>query len=390
MKTDEPKIVARASAWRVDTRVDVFAPDARKLLSERGTCPHKAHASRRLWTRQAKACATKSAHTILWFAAAAAFAANVEHVARDIKLVEPFAVAFGNNGEWFICEHKGERIVRVDRAGRTAVIAGTGEPGNSGDGGPALKAMFRDPHGIVIRKNSEMYVADTLNHTVRHIDLKTAVIRTIAGTGERGFSGDGGPASKAMFNGTFAIALNASGDRLYVADLSNRRVRMIDLRAGTIQTVAGNGEKGIPADGAEATKSPLVDPRAVTLDSKGNLYILERSGNALRAVDTAGKIRTVIGPGMITPDLNGPKHLTVDSRDNVIIADAENHLIRRFDPKTNKTVTIAGTGNKGDHIDSDDPLRTDLNRPHGVAIDRSGVLYVSDSYNHRILKITKY
>jgi sugar lactone lactonase YvrE len=96
----------------------------------------------------------------------------------------------------------------------------------------------------------------------------------------------------------------------------------------------------------------------------------------------------VIAPGSISPNLNGPKHLCVDKRDNVIIADAENHLIRRYEPKTGKTVTIAGTGEKGTHIDAADPLRTQLNRPHGVAFDSSGTLYISDSYNHRVLKVS--
>jgi streptogramin lyase len=130
-----------------------------------------------------------------------------------------------------------------------------------------------------------------------------------------------------------------------------------------------------------------VDPRAVAADSKGNVYILERNGNALRVVDRAGKIRTLIRPGSIQPDLKGPKHLCVDRRDNVIIADAENHLIRRFDVRTGITTTIAGTGAKGSKVVEDDPLRTELNRPHGVFVNRAGELYISDSYNHRILKM---
>ena len=328
--------------------------------------------------------------TVTLSLASLAIGAQVEQVARQVNLVEPFAVDFGGNGDWYICEHKGERIMRVDRAGNASLLAGTGTAGNSGDGGPAAAATLRDPHGIAITKDGRMYIADMLNHTIRRIDLKTRVITTVAGTGEKGFAGDGGPASKAAFNGTFAIALNAAHDRLYVVDLVNRRVRVIDLKSGIINTVAGNGESGVPPDGSDATKSPLVDPRAVAVDSKGNVYILERRGNALRVVDRQGKIRTLIGPGSISPDLNGPKHLCIDKRDNVIIADAENHLIRRYDPKTGKTVTIAGTGENGTRIDAADPLRTQLNRPHGVTVDRSGVLYISDSYNHRILKVSGY
>src|SRR5438445_9999798 len=131
--------------------------------------------------------------------------------------------------------------------------------------------------------------------------------------------GDGGPAVKARFGNIYCASLDPSGERLYLADLDNRRIRVVDLGTGVVTTVAGNGKKGVPEDGADAVKAPLVDPRAVTVDDKGNVYILERSGHALRVVDAEGKIRTVVGTGKAgaTGDdgpgrlatLNGPKHL---------------------------------------------------------------------------------
>jgi len=319
-----------------------------------------------------------------------------ENTAMAAKFVEPFAVAFDKRGNWYVCEHKGERIVRIDSSGRTTVLAGTGQTGYSGDGGPASQATLLDPHGIVITPGQQMYVADTRNHTVRKIDLKTGFISTVAGTGKAGYSGDGGPATKAEFNGTFAIDVDQRGRILYVADLGNRRIRKIDLKSGIVTTMAGNGEKGVPQDGADAITSPLADPRAVAADSKGNVYILERGGNALRVVDRKGKIRTLIAPASaststntaIVPDLNGPKHLCVDHGGNVIIADAENNLIRKYDPKTGTTETIAGTGQPGKETIGRDPLKTQVNRPHGVFAHPSGALYISDSYNHRILKWT--
>lgn len=318
------------------------------------------------------------------------FAATVEQVAAGVKLIEPFAVAFDRNGDWYICEYKGEKITRLDSKGGASAFAGSGTASYSGDGGPASQATLRDPHGIVIGPNRQMYVADTLNHRVREIDLKSKTITTIAGTGESGYSGDGGPAVKASFNGVFAIALSGAGDKLYIADLNNRRIRVVDLKSGIVTTVAGNGKEGVPAEGAAAVDSPLVDPRAVAADSRGNVYILERRGNALRVVDRQGKIRTLIKPGDITPDLNGPKHLCVDLKDNVIIADAENHLVRKYTPADGKTVVIAGTGQKGDRLIPGDALQTQLNRPHGVSVHPSGDLYVADSYNHRILKIKNW
>jgi len=319
------------------------------------------------------------------------------NTALSAKFVEPFAVAFDKQGNWYVCEHKGERIVRIDKAGKASVLAGTGQTGYSGDGGEATEATMFDPHGIVITADQQMYVADTRNHTVRKIDLKTGLISTVAGTGKAGYSGDGGPATKAEFNGTFAIDVDPSGRNLYIADLGNRRVRRIDLKSGIVTTIAGNGEKGVPQDGADAASSPLADPRAVAADSKGNVYVLERGGNALRVVDKKGKIRTLIAPAnnaststatTVAPDLNGPKHLCVDRGDNVIIADAENNLVRKFDPKTGKTLTIAGTGQPGKEIVTGDPVKTQVHRPHGVFVHPSGTLYISDSYNHRILKLT--
>jgi sugar lactone lactonase YvrE len=317
-------------------------------------------------------------------------AATIEPVAAGLKLIEPFGVAFDRGGALYICEYKGEKITRLDRAGKATLFAGTGEASYGGDGGPASQAALRDPHGLVIGPGEVMYIADTLNHRIRKVDLKTGVISTFAGTGTAGFSGDGGPAAKAAFNGVFAIALNPPGDKLYIADLSNRRIRMIVLKTGIVTSIAGNGTDGIPSDGAAAAESPLQDPRAVAADSQGNVYILERRGNALRVVDKHGKIRTVIKPGSISPNMNGPKHLCVDKKGNVIIADAENHLIRKYSPRDGSTVTIAGTGQKGDHIEPGDPLKTQLNRPHGVFVHSSGDLYITDSYNHRIVKMRNW
>ena len=309
------------------------------------------------------------------------------------KLIEPFGVAFDKAGRWYICEYQAHRITSVSPGGDINLFSGMERPGYGGDAGPASGASFNEPHGLVIAGDRQMYVADTRNHCIRKIDLKSGTITTIAGTGKAGFSGDGGPAINAEFNGAFAVAANREGDKIYVADLGNRRIRLLDLKSGKITTVAGNGAEGVPVDGSDAAAGPLVDPRAVALDGKGNLYILERRGNALRVVDPKGKIRTLIGPAAgdnppLGPKLNGPKHLCVDLKDNVIIADSENHLIRKYLPKEGKTRTIAGTGEKGALVAPEDPLKTQLNRPHGVYVHSSGSLYISDSYNHRILRMT--
>lgn len=312
-------------------------------------------------------------------------AAEVRVEAPGLKLVEPFAVAFDSRGRGYICEYKGQRVVRFDGA----VIAGAGQPGWGGDGGPATQALLRDPHGIVVRSSDELYIADTLNHCVRKVDLRRGVITRLAGTGTAGFSGDGGPAAQAQLNGAFAIALDAAQERLYIADLNNRRIRMVNLKTGVIRTVAGNGATGVPTDGAKATESPLVDPRAVASDRGGNLYILERRGNALRMVDGRGIIRTLIGPGAVQPELNGPKHLCVDRNGDIVIADTENHLIRSYSVSSGRLTTLAGTGKRGDRLDPKDVLQTELARPHGVYVHQNGDLYIADSENNRVLRIRR-
>lgn len=322
----------------------------------------------------------------------------LDGTAKGSRLIEPFGIAFDKEGDkhgnWYICEYKGQRITKVDTKGVSALFAGGESNSLEPEGATARQLKFNDPHGLVISKDQQMYIADTLNHRVVKIDLKTGRAATVAGTGQAGYSGDGGPAIKATFNQLYAVDINQAGDKLYITDLRNRRIRLVDLKSGAVTTIAGNGQEGVPADGAVAIDSPLVDPRAAAVDSKGNVYILERRGNALRVVEKNGKIRTVIGPAQPPHsgtererDLNGPKYLCVDLRDNVIIADAENHLIRKYSPKDGATVVIAGTGEKGDRLITDDPLKTQLNRPHSVFVDPAGALYISDSYNHRVLKL---
>ena len=204
---------------------------------------------------------------------------------------------------------------------------------------------------------------------------------------------------KAEFGSVINVALDPQGKHLYLADIDNRRVRMIDLASGIVTTVAGNGSKGVPADGTDAKSAPLVDPRAVAVTAKGEIYILERSGHVLRFVDAEGKIRTVAGTGEAgfsgdggnarQATLRGPKHLCLDRDGNVIIADTDNHVIRKFLPRENRIVRVAGSGTKGSAGIGGAPLEIELNQPHGVAVDREGSLYIVDSYNDRMLKIER-
>jgi sugar lactone lactonase YvrE len=320
-------------------------------------------------------------------------------LASEARLVEPFGVGFDAADNLYIVEMEGgERVRKIDSKGIITTVVGTGEKGFSGDGGPAAKAQINGAHHLLVLPDGDILVADTWNNRVRQVDHRTGTITTIAGTGVKGFSGDGGPAAKAEFGGIYCLALSPKSDVLYICDLDNRRIRALNRKTGTVSTVAGNGQRGVPEDGQKAVEAPLADPRAVTVDSKGNLYILERGGNALRMVDTAGTIRTLIGgpkhkPSAEIGDLSGPKHLCVDRQDKVFLVDTENHRILKYDPRTGQIQKVAGTG-KAPAPETPatagiggTALDVPLNRPHGVFVRRDGTLYIADSSNGRVLRV---
>jgi len=317
--------------------------------------------------------------------------------AGQARIVSPFGVGFDAGGTLFFVEMLGHRVRKIGPDGLVTTLAGTGREGSGGDDGPAARAELNGPHSLAVARNGDVFVADTWNNRVRKIDARSGRITNLAGTGRKGFSGDGGPATQANFGGIYCLALDEAGQTLDLADLDNRRVRRVDLKTGIVSTVAGNGTKGLPADGDDARSAPLVDPRAVALDGRGNLYILERAGHALRVVDRSGKIRTVAGTGKPGDSgdggvarqatLNGPKHLCVDARGNVLIADTENHRVRVYRAGDGTIQGVAGTGRKGTKGLGGPPQDADLNQPHGVTVGPGGILYIADSSNDRILRI---
>jgi DNA-binding beta-propeller fold protein YncE len=318
--------------------------------------------------------------------------------ALKAKLAMPFGVDFDKAGNLYFVEMTGQRAGKI-RDGIVTTFAGTGKKGTGGDGGPATAAEVNGMHSLVVSPDGDVYLADTWNNRIRKVDGKTGTITAFAGTGEKGFSGDGGPASKAKFGGVYCLALDSRGEHLYIADLDNRRIRTIEVKTGIVSTVAGNGKKGVPVDGAIATEAPLLDPRAVAVDARANIYILERSGHVLRKVDPDGKITTVAGTGRgamggdggpaLKASMNGPKHLCIDHDGGVLIADTENHIIRKYLPAEGKMVRIAGTGKKGTAGLGGPPELAELNQPHGVFVHPNGDIYISDSSNNRILKIER-
>jgi sugar lactone lactonase YvrE len=238
-----------------------------------------------------------------------------------------------------------------------------------------------------------MYFVEMQNHVVRKVDAKTRIIITIAGTGAPGFSGDGGPAVKAQFRQPHSIAFDGEG-RLLVCDIGNNRIRRVDLKSGTIETWAGTGERKPIPDGAPIAGTALNGPRAITSDAAGNLYLALREGNAIYRIDPqAGRIFHIAGTGESgysgdggdarLAKLSGPKAIAWSPDNSLFVADTESHTIRRIDLKTGIIDTVIGNGKRGDGPDGDS-RQCQLSRPHGVFVDRDGVAYIADSEAHRI------
>lgn len=317
------------------------------------------------------------------------------------RVIQPFAVDFDKNGNALFVEmNSGERLRQIDRNGKLSTLAGTGQKGVPGQDGAANQATFNGMHNLAIAPSGIVYLADTFNNRIRVYDPKTRTIQPFAGTGEKGFAGDNGPARDAKFHQTICIALTKDGKTLYVADIGNKRIRAIDTASGIIKTIAGTGKAGVPKNGQPAIGQPLVDPRAIAIDAHGNLYIAERGGHALRVVRPDGTIHTVAGTGKagkggdggpaLKAPLNGPKYLSVDPDGSVLITDTENHQIRRYIPGRETIELVAGTGKRGPGGIDGPPEKVQLARPHGAITDpKTGIIWIADSDNNRVLKIVK-
>ena len=248
------------------------------------------------------------------------------------------------------------------------------------------------PYSLQVDGNGDIYIVDRLNAAVRKVEAATGIITTVAGTGEPGYSGDGGPGAQAQLREPNDCFLDGRGG-LLIADIQDQRVRRLDLGTGIITTFAGNGEKVRSGDGRAATQASILGARAVCMDSKGNTYISEREGNGVRKVDAGGTMSTFAGTGergysgdggpALTATWGAPKAIRCDHQDNVIVVDTENHAIRRIDAATGVVTTIAG-GHLGGDGDGGAADAAGMDRPHGCEIDQSGNIYVADSNNHRV------
>ena len=310
----------------------------------------------------------------------------------DRETTTPFGFAVGADGALYFCGMDGQRVRRLDRATkRVTTIAGTGERGYSGDGGPALAAALNMPHELQFDAAGDLYIADRDSHTIRRIDMKTGIITTAAGTGVAGFSGDGGRARAAQLRGPHCLI--ADGDTLLICDVGNHRIRRLHLRTGLLDTYAGTGEAKPTPEGAPAAGTPLNGPRALARAPNGDLYLALREGNAVYRIDGRSQtLHRVAGTGeqgftgdggpALEATVSGPKGLAYAPEGALYIADTENHAIRRVDLTSGKITTVLGTGQPGDGPEPD-PRRCQLSRPHGLLVTPDGLL-VADSQAHRI------
>jgi hypothetical protein len=307
----------------------------------------------------------------------------------------PTDVALDTAGNMYIsdtgayCSGPGGVTVRkVNPHGTITTVAGTGEEGYSGDGGPATKAQLNFPFAVAVDQEGNLYISDESNLRIRKVN-KDGIITTIAGTGEEGYSGDGGPATSAKLTDTGGIAFDAGGN-LYLADYT--RVRKIDP-SGTITTVAGTGRAGFSGDGGPATEAKLT-AYDVAVDGQGNIYITDLDNQRIRMVDKDGIITTIAGSGKkgysgdggpaTEAALKDPWCIAVDGEKNVFFTDHHNRVVRKVDPSGTIT-TVAGTGEAGFNREEGPATKVKLNDPLGLFFDdASGVLYIADSFNARI------
>lgn len=326
--------------------------------------------------------------------------------ALGAALISPSGVAVDSLGRVVIAEVDDHRVRRVEIDGTLRTVAGTAVPGLSGDGGPGRDAQLFLPFGVAIDASDRILIADSGNHHLRRVDLDGSIhsIAGIGGFGDNGgYNGDGGLATSAQLQFPVGVAVDSS-DRVLVADTLNLRIRRIELDA-TIATVAGTGTPGVPGDGRAATSAPLANPSSLAIDSLGR-WVIADSGypgigpfnNSVRRINTDGTITTIagqagsygyVGDGGLANAalLSTPRGVAVDSLDRVIIADTQNHVVRRISADGIIT-TVAGTGGvPGYSGDFGPAIRASLREPQGVVVDAPGRVMIADTGNHVIRRL---
>ena len=303
-----------------------------------------------------------------------------------MALGNPFGIEIVDESIWITTVDDHCIYLGSVHGGPLTRVAGSGVSGYAGDGGPAIDATFNWPHEVRADAQGNLFVADTRNHVIRHIDADDGTVTTIAGNGQPGFAGEGKSGDQVQFKQPHSVVLDGNGG-LLVADTVNHRLRRIDLATGKTVTISGNGQRKLPTDGEDAAKAPLFGPRSLAVDSD-SIWIALREGNSIWRIDRAtNRLHHVAGTGKkgysgdggdpLEATFRGPKGLVIDDQQRVLVVDTENHAVRRIDLKRNTVETVLG----GSAAKSSFPLK----RPHGISFSPHRGYFVADSEFHRVI-----
>lgn len=311
--------------------------------------------------------------------------------ASEARFVQPWGMTYDSSGNLYIADRDNNNIRKVDTNGIVSTVAGNGMAGYSGDGGQAVNASLNTPYNVTVDQEGSLYIADTKNKRIRKVN-PNGVIETIAGSSN---FGENGIATALSLYAPNDVVVDENNNLLLV-ETNNHRIRRIDTN-GFISTIAGNGASGFSGDGGLAIDATFTFPKNIALRNDGSIFIADTDNQRIRKIDPNGIITTVAGNGQsgyagdgglaINASLNKPNDIIFDSNGNLIFSDLQNHCIRKIDANGIIT-TIAGTGVNGYSGDGGAAVLAELKNPDGIAIDGAGNLFIADTSNNRIRKIT--
>ncbi len=318
--------------------------------------------------------------------------------AVQVALGQPEDIAFGPKGDMYVSEFSGNRVDRIASDGTLTVVAGTGKTGAPFDGGVATAARLNAPTGMIAEPDGSLLIADHHHGCIRRVS-PNGIITSVAGRcGNQGFSGDGGPATAARLDDPIGIAQDRFGN-LYIADEQNARLRRVSPN-GVITTVAGGGIVPVASapDGTLGTDVALSHPSYLAIDPAGDVYMSDFWANVVIRVDPNDHILHVAGTGVLgfsgdggaatSAQLDFPTGLALTSSGALYVDDSFNNRIRRVSPDGVIT-TVAGTGTAGFSGDGGPAVDAALNAPSGIALGPGGGLYIADQANNVVRVVTR-